>query len=59
MRMICIVDVRHAEPAANPFTLNDHVDRNFEQIANIVAVEVLSALGLLYQKCQLLERQAR
>ena len=57
MRMICVVDFRHAEPAANPFTLDDHVDRDLEKIADVVAVEVLPALGFLDQKRQLLERQ--
>jgi hypothetical protein len=47
MRMICVVDFRHAEPAAYPFTLDDYVDRNLEQVTNVIAVEVLSAFGLL------------
>ncbi len=58
MRMICVVDFRHAESAAYPFTLDDYVDRNLEQVTNIVAVEVLSAFGLLDQERQLLECQA-
>ena len=56
--MIRVVDFRHAELAVNPFTLDDYVDRNFEKVANIVAVEVLTAFGLLDQKRQLLEREA-
>ena len=58
MRMICVVDFRYAEPATDPLALDDHVDRNLGQVADVVAVEVLSTLRLLDQKRQLLERQA-
>lgn len=39
MRMTCVADFRHTKPVVNPFALDDYVDRDIEQIANVVAVE--------------------
>ncbi|MEO4002090.1 LLM class flavin-dependent oxidoreductase [Mesorhizobium sp. CAU 1732] len=53
--VICKIDLRHPEPAADALALDDDVDRDLEQVADVVALEILPAFGFLDQQRQLLE----
>ena len=53
------IDFRYAKLPIDALALYDDVNGDFQEFANVGALQVLSALRFLYQKGQLFKRQFR
>src|SRR3954469_9314545 len=53
------IDFRDAEAAVDPLALHDDIDQQVEELANVLALEILAAFALLHQQRELLKREPR